>query len=126
MTFIVKTGEVWTAPEFKYCNDGTITDLSERGRLICPGDDSFCGWYVYAATILNTAAKTFDESYRIGDNLTELMNKINEHRGKFTSPKVVCMDGSAWDSTQNRHMLEIVDHALINAASKLLYSFIES
>lgn len=123
--FIVKSGEVWTSTGFKYESNGMVTGLKERARLICPGDESFCGAYVYTMQIINEAAKSFEPGYRVGENLTSLLTVLREQYNQYRTPRVVCMDGSAWDSTQHREMLEIVDHAMLGEAQNLIHAFWE-
>lgn len=122
--FICKTGEVQTTVDPAFDDEGLLLGVRERTRLICPGDDSFTGWYVYTTTILSEAMKSFDPSYRIGDNLPQLTTLLRRQASDFANPVVVCMDGSAWDSTQFRELLKTIDYRVIQAASPLIESFL--
>lgn len=72
VSYIVKTGEVWTMDQPQLDTNGLLVGVKERARLIAPGDDTFVGWYVYTMGIISEAMKAFEPAYRIGDSLPQL------------------------------------------------------
>jgi len=111
---IVKSGEVWTTESPALSQQGRLKGVKQRPRLICPGNQAFCGWTVYANVVVSAVLRSCSDGYRMGDSLDSLLDSVKTKHRAVKNPRYIATDGSAWDSTQWRELFEIIDYPLLN------------